>query len=104
MTTRLCPYCKSNSDAMPRLATTTATDTDGQGYPSYTVRMVCVYADCKNLTTAKFVRTKRSPGSATDGSRKLTALAACEWAPNSASAPEYPLYPTTSPDAHPWLT
>lgn len=93
MTTRFCPYCKSNSDLMPRWASTTPLGRDRERYEIFTVRMACVCANCKNLSTAKVVRTRTNPGGDIEAMRKLTALSSCEWAPTSASSPEYPHVP-----------
>jgi len=93
MTTRFCPYCKSNSDLMPRWAKATPLGQDSSGYQIFAVRMACVCANCKNLSTAKIAKTRTNPGTDIEQMRKLTALSSCEWAPTSAPAPEYPHVP-----------
>lgn len=94
MTTRFCPYCKSKSDMVPKWASSDVVGKGADGYDRYSIRIACMCANCKNMSTAKIASIRNSLSyNDTEKMRQMTDLSSCEWAPSSASAPDFPHVP-----------
>lgn len=95
MTSRLCPYCKVTSDMAPVWAAT-ETSTNTSGYAIYKNRVVCMCANCRELSTA-IIFPMAEPLTTSSESRDIRAalaLSSVVWTPQSAPAPLFPRVPS----------
>lgn len=94
MTSRLCPYCAANSDMAPVWASTERRR-DAAGFPIYKNRVVCVCANCRELSTAIIypMAEALTTTSSSSDMRQALALSTVTWSPQSAPAPSFPHVP-----------